>query len=222
MGNFRKVFITFAFMIFPAFGGIVGSKHDLSTTTTTQVCVFCHTPHFSNDSVVPLWNRRITDITVFQMYTSPTIDGTIDTTPNPPSLACLSCHDGVSALGDLSAVNPTDTHNLINAPGPGGMPDTTSYPNCTQCHAGGGIYPRKLWRIGADLMDDHPVSITYPTPAQDPDFHTPPDPIKGWVNLPLYNGKVECSTCHDPHNGQPLFLRISNDNSQLCKTCHKK
>jgi len=206
-----------------AVAGLVGSKHDLSTATTDEPCVFCHTPHYANDAVTPLWNRNITDMTAFTMYSSPTIDGTIDSVPNPPSLACLSCHDGVSAEGDASAVNSTDTHTLRNAPGPGGVPDINSFPNCNQCHnTGDGIYPRRLWRIGANLMDDHPISITYPTPTQDPDFNTPPDPVRGWPNLKLFNGKVECPTCHDPHNGQPLFLRITNDYSQLCLTCHKK
>lgn len=39
----------------------------------------------------------------------------------------------------------------------------------------------------------------------------------------LYNGKVQCASHHDPHNsGNPTFLRISNDNSAVCRTCHKK
>ena len=204
-------------------GGVVGSKHDLSSSTTTQICVFCHTPHGASDIAQPLWNRNITDLTAFQMYGSPTIDAVIDPLPNAPSLACLSCHDGVSAEGDASAVNPRDTHTLRNGPGPGSVPDNTSQPNCNACHnTGQGIYPRKLWRIGANLMDDHPISISYPTPDQDPDFNIPPDPVRGWPDVKLFNGKVECPTCHDPHNGQPLFLRKSNEYSQLCFTCHKK
>lgn len=39
----------------------------------------------------------------------------------------------------------------------------------------------------------------------------------------LYNGKVQCASHHDPHNsGNPTFLRISNENSAVCRTCHKK
>ena len=41
---------------------IVGSKHDLSTTSgLNEPCVFCHTPHASSKDPaftgVPLWNR---------------------------------------------------------------------------------------------------------------------------------------------------------------------
>ena len=220
----KKTIILFILIPFSSVvSGIVGSKHDLSSYITNQVCVFCHTPHGASPSIKPLWNRNITDMNAFSMYNSATIDGTVDEQPNSPSLACLSCHDGVSAEGDASAVNPSDTHNLRNGPGSGGVPDIHSNPNCKACHnTQAGMYPNKIWRIGADLTDDHPVSISYPSPSQDPDFNTPPDPIKGWPDLPLFNGKVECSTCHDPHNGEPQFLRKTNNNSLLCRTCHKK
>lgn len=39
----------------------------------------------------------------------------------------------------------------------------------------------------------------------------------------LYDGKVQCASHHDPHNsGNPTFLRVSNENSAVCRTCHKK
>jgi predicted CXXCH cytochrome family protein len=33
---------------------------------------------------------------------------------------------------------------------------------------------------------------------------------------------VYCRSCHDPHNNLYSFLRVPNDNSQLCFTCHNK
>ena len=37
---------------------------------------------------------------------------------------------------------------------------------------------------------------------------------------------VECASCHDPHvvavGDQVSFLRISNENSDLCLACHVK
>ena len=40
---------------------------------------------------------------------------------------------------------------------------------------------------------------------------------------------VECGSCHDPHNSSTFvanqsvsFLRIPNDSSQICTTCHIK
>lgn len=33
---------------------------------------------------------------------------------------------------------------------------------------------------------------------------------------------VYCRSCHDPHNNYYRFMRLPNDNSQLCLTCHNK
>lgn len=65
-------------------------------------------------------------------------------------------------------------------------------------------------------MRNHPVSIDYSSFYND--YNSDIEPLK------LFNGKVECSTCHDPHNENniPKMLRISNNNSALCLTCHNK
>ena len=85
--------------------GIVGTAHDLSSAGSSsykgavnQVCSYCHVPHNATGSAVPLWSHATTAAT-FTMYPSGgTIQGTIDTTPNVISKACLSCHDGVTAV----------------------------------------------------------------------------------------------------------------------------
>ncbi len=227
-----KKFYLISSIILIQFGwaaSIIGSKHDLSTTNyygdysgaTTQICVFCHTPHASSQELGPLWNRKISDTTTFKLY-----DGTTGK-PNNPSMVCLSCHDGVSAEGDMSAVNAYDTHNIINNPG-SGLQNHPVDPNCKACHhglfgLGGGTYPDKVWRIGPDLTNDHPVSVSYSSaegrfPGQ---FSPVASVIAAGLKLP--DGNVECVSCHDVHdpaNGR--FLRKSNDGSSLCKTCHLK
>ncbi|MDQ1264706.1 MAG: hypothetical protein QG559_1707, partial [Campylobacterota bacterium] len=96
-------------------GSISGSPHDLSGNTNLasstadngEICVYCHTPHAANTAFTgaPLWNKA-TPSGTFTMYGS-TIAGTAtDATPNSPSLACLSCHDGASAID-----------SIVNAPG---------------------------------------------------------------------------------------------------------
>ena len=208
---------------------ILGSKHDLSTTGvdpySDRVCVFCHTPHFANTTLpiqAPLWNRFIDTNQTFTVYTSPTMD----TTPGNPnttvSMLCLGCHDGTNGSAVVNGITGSTKHDLINAPGPGGIPDTTSYPNCRRCH--GELYgdPPAFWQ-GTDLSDDHPIAMTYPTAAQDPLFNTPPDLNAGWALVPLYAGRVECPTCHDVHDpANTPFLRMPGDGSQLCVTCHVK
>jgi predicted CXXCH cytochrome family protein len=202
--------ITLLYALAALGASVVGSKHDFKTSITNDVCAFCHTPHFASTTIsAPLWNRKIGNVT-FQMYSSPTIDTAIPGAPGGVSLACLGCHD--------STLAGNDKHDLLNAPGPGGMPDLTSYANCDRCHFG-----NTNWRLGTDLRNDHPISMTYPTAAQDVGFFIPPNLLKGWSDVPLYNGKVECPTCHNVHDPSKVpFLRIANTGSALCYKCHNK
>jgi predicted CXXCH cytochrome family protein len=192
---------------------VVGSKHDLSGNSSDQPCVYCHTPHFASSTIsAPLWNRNIGPVT-FQMYSSPTINTDIPAAPVGVSLACLSCHDGVNS--------ENDKHSLRNWPG-SGLQNTTSGVNCERCH-GRMHEPHVHWKLGTDLRNDHPISMVYPTAAQDTGFVIPPNLQKGWPDVPLYGGKVECPTCHNVHDpSKASFLRISNSGSALCFKCHNK
>ena len=111
----------------PATAQIANTKHNLGTTTggtgvnkfsgTAEICVFCHTPHGADTSAaVPLWNRTLPAPASFTTYDSlgtSSLDG--KTAPvGSVSIACLSCHDGVTSM---SAV--------INAPGSGTGGDAT-------------------------------------------------------------------------------------------------
>src|SRR3990172_716737 len=86
------------------------SKHNLSTNTnvdaegTSEVCVFCHTPHGGATDVAggaaPLWNRNLSTAT-YTLYTSPNFDAINHGQPDGVSKACLSCHDGTVAFDSL-------------------------------------------------------------------------------------------------------------------------
>lgn len=206
---------------------VVGSKHDLSSPGmgySDQVCAFCHTPHSSNRLLdAPLWNRFVDRTKVYTLYQSATLD-TVPGNPNDSlqSVLCLGCHDGTLGTAVVAGIVGSDKHDLVNAPGPGGIPDTSSWPNCQRCHPD--IYgdPPVQW-TGLNLSNDHPIAMTYPTSAQDPFFQVPPSVANGWPDVPLYGGKVECATCHDVHDpGIVPYLRLSNVGSQLCLTCHLK
>jgi hypothetical protein len=222
---------------------------------TDEVCVFCHTPHFSNADMVdaPLWNR-MTSGAVYTPYDS----STEDSKPGQPtgnSIACLSCHDGTVALDAL-----------VNAPGRGlGTQLGTGTPNPSYAFPPGTINAvftndptwSLMWNftdegtplaspvtmsqfpgehlIGTDLSNDHPISMPYPTVAQDPAFNQPPGAPGSPRVFP--NGirtfaadKVECGSCHEPHWGSTQEdakgivdkLRVSNTQSAVCLTCHIK
>lgn len=225
-------------------GGVQGSKHDLSRAGgAIGVCAFCHTPHMASSvsGVKPLWNRSLQAFGTYTMYDSPTMSSHpgAGSVPSTVSLMCLGCHDGINST---AAETPGKSkHTLLNIGGSqytftAGDPASNPDPNvdCTKCHdalderrfslimgwtwsEGSGIFVKDLVG-GINLTDDHPISVTYPATSQ---FITASG---GKVDiLPLYNNKVECASCHDPHNTTfGLFLRKSNSGSQLCLTCHNK
>lgn len=187
---------------------VATTKHNMSTraglTNYGEVCVYCHTPHGGQTSNAPLWNRNfgVGPYTMYNNAYSSTIDMTVDAAPTGVSLACLSCHDGTVGLDVI--INKPNTDTTLVGSG------TTMPLNAGQRFA----------NLGTDLRDDHPISVTYST-AADPMFNAPASGKVG--TLPLYSGKVQCGTCHNPHTTLNVaFLRVSNAASALCKTCHIK
>lgn len=201
---------------------IVGSSHDLSTGSSPEVCIFCHTPHNANTAAAPpLWNRAIDDSN-FTMYSSDTLDSVMPNVPSPRSLLCLGCHDGVLTYIDVGGNTVSTKHDLVYYHG---TPDTLSYPNCARCHPGYYGYPPTNYKLGKDLSNDHPISMDYPTGLVDSEFNIPLDAANGWASdvVMLFDGKIECASCHEVHDPAIVpFLRMANNDSQLCLICHNK
>ena len=165
------------------------TKHNLSLNPdinmqgTTEVCVFCHTPHGGRTDVAggaaPIWNRTLTNATGYNMYKSPNFDavnvgGNTPGKPNGVSLACLSCHDGTVAFD-----------SLINLPGSGGYQGvdgkranysaTGSFVDQTTgtFSATASPFPNIGETVGpgtVDLSNDHPISMEIPC-NKDPQFN---------------------------------------------------
>jgi len=151
------------------------------TASTTEVCVFCHTPHGSNPSApgaAPIWNRTI-PAGPYTIYTSPNFDGTNSGQPQGVSLACLSCHDGTVAVdalinmpgsGGFKTYTPASAQllgatGLIAAGGTMvGVDRTDTGPNYGTILTGGQPFPN----LTTNLSDDHPISMEIP--ATDPQF----------------------------------------------------
>jgi len=211
-----------------------GTRHNLSTSGpgptraaaggTSEVCVFCHTPHGASSQDAggvgvraPLWNRRIPAGATYTPYTSSSLDAQyiaegLNNTPGGSSKLCLSCHDGTLAIGNVNVLNGnTDvTIPMLNT-GPGGvMP------------AGEGAASGFTRFLGTDLRNDHPISVTFDRALADRDgelravdaaqrWPAPDGTVLG-VRAPGYKprlpleptgtsgqGQVQCATCHDPH-----------------------
>ena len=262
-----------------AANGIGSSRHNLgafgrvlTTAATTEICIFCHTPHHANTTAVPLWNKSTANSVNYTAYGT-TIAGTTVNNGDlsGPSLACLSCHDGVSTFD-----------SIVNAPGKGlasgdqnwafRMPSTWFSPNtfwdhfdkgntgwsCRNCHeySFGGENPSDRLSLDNDLTNDHPVSIVYsggqkaslrPEGTVINSINLTSDLVSGadtlyggnlsqnrWavagfisdtatIGDLLRNGKVECSSCHDPHfrnlswdEAEPTWDKYPNLPSSYC------
>jgi len=218
-----------------ALAGIAETKHDLSVTGEGTIkasgaqqnlenCVWCHTPHFANTDFAgaPLWNKA-TPTGTYTMYGTTLAGTTPDATPNGITKACLSCHDGVSAINSL--VNQANAGGVVGAGY--NVAFGASVPPAAVLLTGAAT------NIGTTLVNDHPVSILYIAGKAGLKATTTVFGTSSTLAALLRSGKVECSSCHDPHaasgdttssgtTASSMFLRISNSSSALCLACHEK
>ncbi len=75
-------------------------------------------------------------------------------------------------------------------------------------------------RLGVTGLRSHPVGIVYPVAGEG----LQPRSAVESAGLLLSNGRIQCTTCHDAHNthGYAGMLRISNERSRVCLTCHRR
>ncbi len=213
------VIISMAGFIFGVklFADIKGSHHDFSNSTWSngEICRPCHTPQHANTeaSGAPLWNHQVTEA-VYELYSSTSLDA-VAGQPAGISKLCLSCHDGTVAIENF-----------------GGRTSGTQYVT--------------FGKINNNLHNGHPISFVYDDALAkaDGNLHAPDQTPSGLGNTIskdlLVEGRLECSSCHDIHvtrntegcagchdihspgMTRSLSLKIPNNNSQLCRTCHIK
>lgn len=179
-----------------AFGAITGTAHDLSGSVWSkgQICIVCHAPHNNQNVTGELLWNHDITQTDFTLYNSPTFDAT-EAGSNQPG--------GVSKL-------------------------------CLSCHDGtvaidsfggdsGGTHISGDRNFGTDMGNDHPVSFTYDSALAAADGYLK-DPGSLPDTVKMFDGKMECASCHDVHNklGIGSLLNVGNAGSALCLTCHSK
>lgn len=150
---------------------------------------------------------------------------------------CHTPHGGTTNGAPLWA--HTETTNTFTVYDSGTMEQTPGQPSgiskqCLGCHDGtvalesyigadgsNATVIAGVANLGSDLGNDHPISIDYATSqSTDSGLYA----TNATINGLLFNGDVECSSCHDPHGagGFSALLRMSNAGSALCITCHNK
>jgi len=195
-------------------------------------------------------------------------DGTvgIDSIINMPNANSAGTASGNYSAAQMTSQNNGFLDTWVNVSGSsaghvtlGNSNEDGSNVGCMACHSNSGsgaFFPQatdfRIFVIGTDLTNDHPVGITYPaarTVGADADFNATNGSLAGkmtWYDddsdgraqkdeIRFYDTgdgpEVECASCHDPH-GVPsggagsqfnaTFLRTSNSGSAVCQTCHNK
>ncbi len=175
---------------------IVNTRHNLTQSFSTlgnwmdtarnnygEVCVYCHTPHGANTTIAaPLWNRT-NKANTYTLYNIPLTSGQTPTNPGVNSLACISCHDGVTAIDSVINIPGSGRYNqaqettvsqaflsnwkLEGNPGPL-SPGHADLQTCAdRCH-NSSIFTTKsdlqfnVFVIGTDLTNDHPIGVQLP------------------------------------------------------------
>lgn len=155
-----------------ALASVTNTKHNLGangtnnhTNGTTEICIFCHTPHGGNQQVAaPIWNRTVSSTSVYTRFSAMNrITFDADEAPvGSVSIACLSCHDGTQAMN--AVINSPGSDSVYTVPtgtltGTGGWSQTnrlgTLQPSDNGSTTGDIIF------LGTDLRNDHPISMQY-------------------------------------------------------------
>lgn len=215
---------------------ITTSRHNLASGgsgtggvkgTSTQICIYCHTPHNATTTQL-LWNHRSSTLTYAWATNTTTVGTALPTTQAGmgESGRCLSCHDASMGVGDVWNAG-------------GGVTGTV----------GAGTITNAVYQMGAsgDMSGNHPVAVPWPgtgasgitsgqttrlsfyrtvttsgctSPSGICTSNNTEVNIKGTLAAPM----VQCVSCHEPHGvaGNSYFLRVSLNNSTLCQACHNK
>jgi len=210
---------------------IVGSPHDFTSATytftnttagsvatpaATNLCFFCHIVHKTQtnssgtgttSAVAParfLWNHSLSSVASYGVYSSSPFNALLTaagvslpvdlgSTNNisafNSSNMCLSCHDGTVAISSFYEQG-------FSLPGQGASWNN-GHGNSTTMYTGMGL---------TDLSKTHPVNFAYtPAVASLGSLTSPasPNSVDAAGDVPLYGPGyyMQCTTCHDPHNG---------------------
>ena len=151
-----------------------------------------------------------------------------------PADLCLSCHSphiaGLSApLLDRrpATTQPIQPYKSV------GLELNSASLLCLSCH--NGIIAKDVFtnahasrlvqqfgvsQLGSRNPSGHPIGVKFP--ISEPTFHTISQ-VRSDGRIKLPDGRVQCISCHDPHNTErhPSMLVKSNSGSRLCLSCHR-
>ncbi len=191
------------------------------------LCGYCHAAHVPTAGIAqPLWIRA-SAVGVKTFGTPYNNDNSLDANVLPIegtdnySSFCMSCHDG-SAL--FTAAAYTEGRRPFGA---GSWAASEAFTVGHEANIKDGEF---------NLEHVHPVNFDYNAaqaldpqgiyPAQTatyvwsgPNSTTPGAPT---TSVRLFDGYMQCSSCHNPHMSSGIGLVYSSQYGKLCVSCHKK
>jgi predicted CXXCH cytochrome family protein len=211
-------FAAIIFLAGTALAQDVLGMHDLSPSGKSPIkgglsgsCYYCHAPHSGLNGAggvtqTPLWDQKLSSVQTYTLFsaTANQTNGALIAGSN--STLCLSCHDGT--VGGGTGVSPGHLVPYGNVPMTGNWNTGDN--------------------LGTDLSTTHPFNFVLPLVAA-PDLWSSmvgssPTTHDTTGAVRLFNGNVECGSCHNPHvqNTDPTgyFLALDNTNGALCLACH--
>jgi hypothetical protein len=200
----------------------------LGDTGTTEICIFCHTPHraIENATLInaPLWNHSLSTASYDLNGVPSTLINTSTIVPDGAAKLCLSCHDGTVGIGATNTKTIEVIGDCLDADG--SLEDDPACPNTL-----GLVISHHIFSVpmNTDLRSNsitlcqngtsstwlkYPWEDTVNAPAQPNDVLLRPTaqsyisntgidgadvPVGGGKYTAGYKYGVQCSTCHDPH-----------------------
>jgi len=220
-----------SFAVKPSKSLIINSAHDLRAGfaqygyNTYALCNYCHIAHKVAASTYPanigplLWNHTLSSVTAYGVYTSDIFQaygtdiadlGPLNTGAYQTSNMCLSCHDGTVAIA--SFYDYADAQALNGKEYGSGNTGFTFMPSDA---------------VVKDLTNTHPVNFTYYNASWIPQAGVlapaNASSVDGAGAVPLENGKMQCWTCHDAHNGGSSIFEQNfptQASGTFCTYCH--
>jgi predicted CXXCH cytochrome family protein len=197
-----------------------------------EVCVFCHTPQIGSATLLhgggvmqPAWQPSLPESHSYAIYDD---IGRLQfgdrVAVGSQSIACLSCHDANQAF----SVQAAESDHPFGIPYRGYSRGRER--SISEARKDGDAPSREARELKSldefrlpsrGIVDSRVVWWVSATGVS---------ALRTRADLPLYARKVEsgevpyveCSSCHDPHITSKLFLRVNNEGSRLCLTCHDK
>lgn len=197
---------------------------NLPKGANNRLCSYCHSIHISKEGIaVPLWNRASQAGKTFGKYVNPI---SLDATVYDPGTTtggfkdnytsfCLSCHDG--STGIFSGVSGSKVPNdmAFNESGDAHLSLSHTHPVNFDYNAVQALVPEELY----PAVD--PVSAVWKGYAGT-------NGVGGnftggnYTTVRLFNGTMQCSSCHNPHMASGIGTTLTSDYGRRCIACHKK